>query len=186
MIHKVFIAITIILLALLGSALVINAQEEFGTIRGTVYRTENPNSTCTEAGLPGEPGVPLQFVNRDNETTINQSSSGDGSYAFTASSEGIWQVTVNPGAGWSVRTEQTRQVVITEDVPDHEEIDFCIIRVTDPTPTITPTTAPAPTPIPPTLPESGAPLAPTLILAAGLGILFLLAGVWLFVYARNR
>ena len=185
MIRKVSLVIMIILMAVLGSALVINAQEEAGTISGTVYRTTNASGTCTEDGLPGEPGVPLQFVNRDEELTINQSASGDGSYEFSASTEGIWQVTVNPGQGWRVLTQQTRQVENTEANSDHEEIDFCIIRVTEaPTPTAVPPTQP--TPIPPVLPESGAAVAPTLLLAAGLGFLFLFAGGWLFVYSRSR
>lgn len=175
MIRKVSLAISIFLLVLLGGALAIHAQEDSGTISGTVYRTENPNSTCTEGGLPGEPGVPLQFVNRDNQTTINQNSTSNGSYLFTALNEGTWQVTVNPGAGWRVLSQQTRQVEITENNPDHENINFCIIRVTTPTPTTAP----------PVLPESGAPVAPTLLLAAGLGVLFLLAGAGLFVYGRR-
>ena len=185
MIHKVSLAIIIVLLTMLGSVLLIQAQEEYGTISGTVYRTENASSTCTEQGLPGEPGVPMQFVNRANETTINQNSGNNGSYNFTASSEGIWQVTVNPGAGWRVLSAQTQQVEITEADQDYREIDFCIIRVTTPTPTPTPISTPVPTPVPPVLPESGAPVAPTLLLAAGLGVLFLFAGTWLFVYARK-
>lgn len=182
----------ILLILLATSALATSAQNEAGTISGTVYRTENPNSTCTEAGLPGEANVPLQFVNRDNNTTINQRTSSDGSYEFVAASEGTWQVTVNPGEGWRVLSQQTRQVEIDEDNPDYEEINFCIIRVSTPTPTatsqaiLTPTTpALTPTPIPPVLPGSGAPLAPALVLAAGMGILFLLAGGWLFLYSRR-
>jgi hypothetical protein len=186
MIRKLSLAITIILL--LGSALAIQAQDTVGTISGTVYRTENPGTSCTEDNLPGEPGIPLQFVNRDNQTTLNLNTESDGSYEINVSTEGTWQVTVNPGSGWRVLSQQTIQVSVSEDDPDHEEVDFCITRVT-PTPTtttITPTpTTITPTPIPPVLPESGAPVAPTLLLAAGLGFLFLLIGGWLFVYARK-
>jgi hypothetical protein len=190
MILKVSLILSTILLILLGSALVTGAQTDVGTISGTVYRTENPNSTCTEADLVGEPRVPLQFVNRDNNTTINQQTSSDGSYEFIAGSEGTWQVTVNPGPGWRVLTQQTRQVVIDEDNQEYEDINFCIIRVPTPTPTSTVQTTPTqtistPTPVPPVLPESGAPVAPLLLLAAGLGVLFLIAGGGLFIYSRR-
>jgi hypothetical protein len=190
MTRKIPVILSTILVVLLAGALVTAAQNEAGTISGTVYRTENPNSTCTETGLPGEGNIPLQFVNRNNNTTINQRTNSDGSYEFNAASEGTWQVTVNPGAGWRVLSLQTQQVVIDEDNQDYEEINFCIIRVPTPTPTATSQTTPTPpistpTPIPPVLPGSGAPAAPTLVLAAAMGILFLLAGGGLFIYSRR-
>jgi hypothetical protein len=203
MIQKISLVLATILLLLVG-VVAARAQGDTGTISGWVYRTENANGTCTEDDLPGEPGVPLQFVNRDNDTTVNITTNNDGSYEFIAASAGTWQITVNPGSDWRVLSQQTRQVVINDQNPDHEDIDFCIYRVTTAqgtaVPTITPGTAvptatqvtPAPTatqvtPVPtsqPVLPQSGAPAAPSLLIAAGLGVLFLITG--LFIYVRSK
>ena len=194
MIQKTALVLSTILL-LLGGVMAARAQGDGGTITGWVYRTENANGTCTEDDLPGEGGVPLQFVNRDNETTVNITTNSDGSYEFIAASAGTWQVTVNPGSDWRVLSQQTRQVVISDQNPDHEDIDFCIFRITTAQGTAVPTstqvtavpTAIQVTPIPttqPVLPQSGAPAAPSLLIIAGLGILFLITG--LFIYARSR
>jgi hypothetical protein len=192
--QKFSLALSTILL-LLGGVLVARAQGDAGTISGRVYRTDDPNGTCTEDNLPGEAGVPLQFVNRDNDTTVNLNTNNDGSYEFIAASAGTWQITVNPGSDWRVLSQQTRQVVISDQNPDHEDIDFCIYRVTTAQATAVPTstqvtvvptiTQVAATPTTqPTLPQSGAPVAPSLLIIAGLGVLFLITG--LFIYARSR
>jgi hypothetical protein len=194
MMQKLFLILLTTAL-LFGLALTAVAQNVTGSISGTVYLSENPNGSCTEANLQGESGITIQVVNVDDNTTINLTTDNTGTYEFVTSNLGTWRVTVNPGSSYRVLTQQTRQVVISEQNPDHEDIDFCIFADTStPTPTVTPsqtpistpnaTPIPTPTPIQPVLPESGAPAAPSLVIAAGLGILFIITG--LFIFARSR
>jgi hypothetical protein len=182
------------ILLLLGIIVAASAQENSGSISGVVYRDVNANGICTNENEVGEAGIPIQLVNRDDNSTVNLTSGSGGSYELSGAAEGNWQVTVNPGSAWRVTSQQTRQVVITADEPDVEEVDFCIVQVSASTatatavPTVTPgpTPIPAPTPVQPVLPESGAPLSAPLMLAFGLGLLFLITGAALFVHARNR
>ncbi|MFN2246107.1 MAG: carboxypeptidase-like regulatory domain-containing protein [Candidatus Promineifilaceae bacterium] len=184
MIQKLSLILTTILL-LLGSVLTASAQDGGGTISGTVYLSDNPNGTCTEDNLPGQSGIQIQVIDVDNDTTVNLTTNSDGTYEFITSIDGTYQVTVNPGASWRVLTQQTRQIVISEDSPDHEDIDFCIAQVpatpTSTAPTPMPTFVPTPIPTqPPTLPQSGAAIAPSLLLIAGLGVLLIIGGLFIF------
>ena len=182
------------ILLLLGIIVAASAQQNNGSISGVVYRDINANGVCASENEAGEAGIPIQLVNRDDNSTVNLTTGSGGNYELSGAAEGTWQVTVNPGSGWRVTSQQTVQVSITEDEPDVEEIDFCIVQVSTSTPTATavatvtpgPTPIPSPTPVQPVLPASGAPLSAPLLLAFGLGLLFLITGAALFVHARNR
>lgn len=178
------------ILLLLGIIVAVSAQENSGSISGTVYRDINANGICAGENEVGEAGIPIQLVNRDDNSTVNLTTGSGGNYELSGAAGGTWQVTVNPGSGWRVTSQQTVQVSITEDEPDVEEVDFCIVQVSTSTPTATAvasvTPGPTPTPVQPVLPESGAPLSAPLVAAFGLGLLFLVTGAALFVHARNR
>jgi hypothetical protein len=168
------------------------AQDDNGSISGAVFRDINENGLCTDEDEPGVVGIPLQLVNRDDNTIVNLTSGGEGFYELVDASMGTWQVTVNPGASWRVTSQQTQQAVVDEDEPDVEEIDFCIVQVTSATATNTPAPAPVPTQalVPtatpsPVLPESGAAVSPAILSSAVLGLLLLLLGAGLFVRARR-
>jgi hypothetical protein len=196
MIHKTTCKIILALLVALAGILtagaqVLRAQDDTGAISGTVFRDINGNGQCTNEDEPTVSGIALQLVNRDDNTIVNLTSGAGGFYELVNASLGTWQVTVNPGAGWRVTSPQTRQVLISENEPDVEEVDFCIVQDTAATATTTATATPAPpststpTPSQPVLPESGAPVAPGLLLAGGAGLLFLFAGAILFAYTRR-
>lgn len=148
------------------------AENVSGTISGVVFNDVDANAVCRDTGEAGAAGIPLQLINLDDNTTINLTSDGGGFYELINANGGTWQVTVNPGSAWRVTSQQTRQVIISTDNPDSGQNDFCIVQVS---------AAATPQPV---LPESGAPLSPSLLTAALLGILLLAAGVGLFVRAR--
>jgi hypothetical protein len=193
MIRKHMLAISLVILLVLGSAAAAAAQDEIGSISGAVFRDVNNNGSCTEEDEPGVTGIQLQLVNRDDNTIINLTSGAEGFYELVSATEGTWQVTVNPGSAWRVTSQQTRQVLVTEDEPDVEEVDFCIIESTQTggttataTPVPTQAAVPAPTVTPsPVLPQSGGPLSPAILLTAALGLLLLLSGAGLFIFARR-
>lgn len=194
MIRRAALITLVLLLSVLGIITTVSAQENNGFISGVVFDDLNTNGICTGENEPGVMGIPLQLVNRDDNTIINLTSGSGGYYELTNASEGTWQVTVNPGSGWRVTSQQTRQVLVTEEEPDVEDVDFCIVQVATETPTgtpagtptVTPAVTPTATTIPPVLPESGAPLSPLLLLAFGLGLLFLVTGALLLAHARRR
>jgi hypothetical protein len=169
------------------------AQNVNGSISGFVLRDLNENGVCTDEDEPGVVGIPVQLVNRDDNSIINLTSGGEGFYELVNASGGTWTVTVNPGSGWRVTSQQTRQVVVSDDEPDVEDVDFCLVETAatvTPAPSATPLTAPTPVqPIVPTplpvLPESGAPVSPSILWAAALGLLLLISGAGLLVRARR-
>ena len=169
------------------------AQDVNGSISGFVLRDLNENGVCTDEDEPGVVGIPVQLVNRDDNTIINLTSGGEGFYELVNASGGTWTVTVNPGSGWRVTSQQTRQVLVSDDEPDVEDVDFCLVETAatvTPAPSATPLTAPTPVqPIVPTplpvLPESGAPVSPSILWAAALGLLLLISGAGLLVRARR-
>jgi hypothetical protein len=164
---RISIVMTILLLTALAGG-VVAQEDDIGAISGFVYQDVNADGVCTADQDPGQQGINMQFVNRDTNVTLNQGTNQEGGYNVTGLQAGTWQITVNPGTGWRVLSQQTQQVVITTENPTFSEINFCIVRVST------------------TLPESGAPLSPGLLLAAGLGLLLLFSGAGLMARAwRN-
>jgi hypothetical protein len=144
-----------------------------GSISGTVFRDLNSDGTCAGTGEPGEPNIPVEFINRDDEATVNATSDISGNFRLGSSRIGGWQVTVKPGPNWRVTSPQTVQVAISAEQPEVSGLSFCIVPVGTP---------PGGQPV---LPESGAPLAPWLLASAGLGLLFLIAGAGLLLQGRR-
>ena len=189
MIRKLILSALLVTMSLFGIIITAVAQDDpeqdfSGSISGVVYRDVNANGICTDEDEPGVSGIPLQFVFREDESIANLTSGSEGYFELMAAGDGTWQVTVNPGSGWRVTSQQTRQVLVMEDEPDVEEIDFCIVQVSV-SGGAGGTGGEGGGGSQPVLPESGAPFSPSLIVATGLGMLFLAAGAVLFVHSRR-
>jgi hypothetical protein len=149
------------------------AAQANGSISGFVYNDVDENGVCTSADSQGQPGIPVQLIHNASNSTFTVTSGSAGAYSYGAAELGSWQVTVNPGSGWRVTSQQTRQVQLTTTDPAVNSVDFCIVRVPD-------SGGGGQT----VLPESGAPIAPGLLLTALLGLLSLLAGGLILVRTR--
>ena len=151
------------------------AQEEVGSISGTVFRDINANGACVNEGEPRvAANIPIELVQDDIGEIDAITTAADGTYTFPTDDLGLWRVTVVPGQGWRVTSQQTLEVVLTDDNPDPINIDFCIIEIDQPA-------GGGGT----TLPESGAPIAPTLLVAAAIGFLLIAAGALLLLFNRK-
>jgi hypothetical protein len=201
MIRTKALTITLVIVLICIAAAAVQAQDTLaqdvnGSISGFVFRDLNENGVCSDEDEPGVVGIPLQLVNRNDNTIVNLTSGGEGFYELVNASGGTWTVTVNPGAGWSVTSQQTIQIVVDEDEPDIEDVDFCIVEVgatatATPAPPPTPVTGAtpvqpvAPTPVP-VLPESGAAVSPSVLWVVALGLLLLVSGAALLVRTRKN
>jgi len=193
------ITLVIVLICIVAAAVQAQdtlAQDVNGSISGFVFRDLNENGVCSDEDEPGVVGIPLQLVNRNDNTIVNLTSGGEGFYELVNASGGTWTVTVNPGAGWSITSQQTIQIVVDEDEPDIEDVDFCIVEVgatatATPAPPPTPVTGAtpvqpvAPTPVP-VLPESGAAVSPSVLWVVALGLLLLVSGAALLLRTRKN
>ena len=200
MIRTKALTITLVIVLICIAAAAVQAQDTLaqdvnGSISGFVFRDLNENGVCSDEDEPGVVGIPLQLVNRNDNTIVNLTSGGEGFYELVNASGGTWTVTVNPGAGWSVTSQQTIQIVVDEDEPDIEDVDFCIVEVgatatATPAPPPTPVTGAtpvqpvAPTPVP-VLPESGAAVSPSVLWVVVLGLLLLVSGAALLLRTRK-
>jgi LPXTG-motif cell wall-anchored protein len=201
MIRTKALTITLLIVLICIAAAAVQAQDTLaqdvnGSISGFVFRDLNENGVCSDEDEPGVVGIPLQLVNRNDNTIVNLTSGGEGFYELVNASGGTWTVTVNPGAGWSVTSQQTIQIVVDEDEPDIEDVDFCIVEVgatatATPAPPPTPVTGAtpvqpvAPTPVP-VLPESGAAVSPSVLWVVALGLLLLVSGAALLLRTRKN
>ena len=201
MIRTKALTITLLIVLICIAAAAVQAQDTLaqdvnGSISGFVFRDLNENGVCSDEDEPGVVGIPLQLVNRNDNTIVNLTSGGEGFYELVNASGGTWTVTVNPGAGWSVTSQQTIQIVVDEDEPDIEDVDFCIVEVgatatATPAPPPTPVTGAtpvqpvAPTPVP-VLPESGAAVSPSVLWVVALGLLLMVSGAALLVRTRKN
>lgn len=201
MIRTKTLAFTLVIVLICLAAAAVQAQDTLaqdvnGSISGFVFRDLNENGVCSDEDEPGVVGIPLQLVNRNDNTIVNLTSGGEGFYELVNASGGTWTVTVNPGAGWSVTSQQTIQIVVDEDEPDIEDVDFCIVEVgatatATPAPPPTPVTGAtpvqpvAPTPVP-VLPESGAAVSPSVLWVVALGLLLLVSGAALLLRTRKN
>jgi hypothetical protein len=151
------------------------AQEARGIIRGTVYRDINANGVCVDEGEPRVAGIPVELVDDATRTIVRLQTGADGTYILPQATLGRWQVTVAPGTGWRVTSQQTREVVLATDAPEASEFDFCIVEVT----------ASSGGSVGTTLPESGAPVAPGLLGTAAVGFALMAAGISLLLRDRS-
>lgn len=163
-------------LLLLAVPIAALAQDQTGSISGTVYRDINANGVCVNEGEPRvAANIPLEVVSDDVGELIRITSNADGTFSYTTDAQGLWRVTVVPGQGWRVTSQQTLEVVLSADNPLTENLNFCIIEVQQ-------TGGGGGT----TLPESGVAIAPPLLLAAAFGFLFIAAGAILLLIGRPR
>ena len=151
-----------------------HAQDQTGTISGTVYRDLNANGVCVNEGEPRvAANIPMELVADDVGELVRITTAADGTYAYNTDAQGLWRVTVVPGESWRVTSQQTLEVVLTVDSVDVTSIDFCIIEVDQ-------SSGGGGT----TLPESGAPVAPALLMASTIGFVLIAAGAGLLLFNR--
>lgn len=163
-----------IAVTLLTFAMLTHAQDLEGSISGTVYRDINANGICADEGEPRvAANIPLELVNDDNGELFRTNTEADGTYFTSTATFGLWRVTVIPGQGWRITSQQTLEVVLTEDNPDANAVDFCIIEIEQ-----------SPGDTEATLPESGTSLAPALIIAAAFGFILMAAGAVILLFGR--
>ena len=170
------LVIVITLVLLLTPVIAANAQDNnIGSIRGVVYNDLNADGFCVGSGEPGQSGVPVEFVYTASGTAVPLLTGVDGSFGIVSITLGTWQVTVKPPLGWRVTSEATKTVTLTQTNPQAVGVDFCI------------TQAPASGggSSPPTLPESGASVAPSLLIAAAIGAMLLAAGAGIILKDRR-
>jgi hypothetical protein len=177
---RMWIAILLVVLLLAVGVTIAQAQATNGAIRGTLYNDTNADGVCGAEGDPTVSGVPIEFTHSGGHT-ITLTSGNDGSYGLASVSLGTWSVAVKPLDGWTTTSLSPIVVTLTETNNTASNINFCLAQVTATQPI-----APTPTPVPPTtLPESGASGPPTLLIAAGLGAILLLAGMALIIHERR-
>ncbi len=152
----------------------VQAQDQSGSISGTVYRDLNLNGLCASEDEPKvAANIPLELVSDDAGELIRISSAADGTHAFTTDTLGLWSVTILPGQGWRVTSQQTLEVVLSIDNPDATNIDFCIIEIDQ-------TGGGGGT----TLPESGFIVSTPLLLAAAIGFILVTIGTIMLLVGR--
>jgi hypothetical protein len=186
--NKTWIILLVIALMLVitGTAAAF-AQSSGGAILGTVYNDQNADGVCVGTGEPGLPGMVVEFVNQEAAIQTALQTNENGSYGYTAAGFGTWNVTVKPAQGWRSTAQTTRQIALTSTQPVAAGVDFCITQDAS---TSTPA-APSATAVPGgsggavTLPESGAPIAPALLIATLIGIGLLVIGGGLYFYSRR-
>jgi hypothetical protein len=175
--RKISLSLLVIgLLLIISPALSVSAQTNTGSIGGIVYNDLNGDGFCVGTGEPGQSGVPVEFIYTGSGTTLPLMTGVDGSYGIVSITLGTWQVTVKPGTGWRVTSQQTRQVTLTDTQPTVSGVDFCITQVP----------ASGGGTSPPVLPESGADVAPALIAAAAVGAFLLMLGAGLILNSRRE
>ena len=161
-----------LLLALLlsiiaGTAL---AQDSRGSIRGTVYHDLNADGSCVNTGEPGLPGVPIKFA--IGPTTVYLESGDDGTYGLVAAGLGVWTVTVEPPTGSYATSINPLEVYLSVEEQLALGVDFCVIS----SGSVPPSTV---------LPESGATIAPMLLVALATGLGFVATGIGVEVRRRR-
>jgi hypothetical protein len=115
------------------------------------------------------------LVSDDANQLTRITSVADGTYSYTTDALGLWRVTVIPGQGWRVTSQQTQEVVLSIDNAEASNIDFCIVEVSQP-----------PGGGDTTLPESGIAVSPPLLVLASIGLLFMATGATLLLIGKIR
>jgi len=166
---KVQIALVLALLLSLGAGIVL-ADEPRGSIRGTVYQDLNGDGKCVNTGEPILAGIPIQFVSNDGKTSLFLQSGSNGTYGLVAAGLGTWSVSAKPSADWVVTSKNPLEAFLGTNQLLVLGVDFCLAK--------------AGTAIV-VLPDSGALLAPVLVLATALGSMFVVAGAGLEIKRRR-
>lgn len=145
-----------------------------GSIRGTIYNDTNGDGKCSGTNEPVLTGVPIEFISNDGQTVLYLQSGSDGTYGLVAAGFGTWQVSAKPPANYAVTSAKTLSVFISEEQQLSLGNDFCLRQASGSTIN----------PAPVVLPESGAPAAPVLWLAAIVGLFLMGVGVLLQIRGR--
>ena len=145
-----------------------------GSIRGTIYNDTNGDGKCSDTGEPVLVGVPIEFISNDGQTILYLQSGSDGTYGLVAAGFGTWQVSAKPPANYAVTSAKTLSVFISEEQQLSLGNNFCLRQASGSTII----------PVPVVLPQSGAPAAPALWLAAMIGLL--LVGVGVVLHGRSH
>lgn len=158
-----------LLLAISGTAVVLAQGEVRGSIRGTVREDKNGDGVCT--GEPAKPGIPIEFISNDGETTVFLQSGDDGTYGLVAAGLGTWKVSARPPSDYVVTSAPTREAFLGENQRLVLGIDFCVRKATAG---------------PVVLPQAGGASTPVVTWLALTGALLMLAGVATFIPRRAR
>lgn len=183
-------SVVIILLLLITGTVAAFAQTSGGAILGSVYNDLDANGVCVGTGEPGLPGIVVEFANTEAAIQTALQTNENGSYGYTAAGFGTWNVTVRTPDGWRSTAQQTRQVVLTSTQPVAAGLDFCITQGSDTGDSggsdgSDGSDGSGDTNGAVTLPESGAPVAPALLIAMVIGLGLLVVGAGLLVYSRR-
>lgn len=135
-----------------------------GSIRGKVYEDKNSDGKCATQNEPALPGIVIQFVSNDGQTTVFLESGADGTYGLVAAGLGTWKVTAIPPAGYSVSSAATVSAFISPENPLALGVDFCIRKG-------------AAAAGPSVLPASGATVAPSILALTVTGFGFIAVGL---------
>lgn len=164
---RIIVFLLILIVVTLAPGMVF-AQTSTGSISGKLYEDQNADGKCSDTGEPGLAGVPIRFSSGD--TTVFLESGQDGTYGLVAAGFSTWEVTAEPSSDWVVSSLNPLFITIDETNPRAEGINFCIARAGV---------------VPPTLPESGATIAPVFLAALIAGGGFLATGLALELRRRR-
>ena len=151
-----------------------------GTIQGMVYQDINGDGRCFNTGISGEDpveGIPIEFVSSDEETVITLYTGPEGIYGLYAAGQSYWAVTAKPGADWIVTSQATLYAPIFEDSQAQTDINFCVQKTT---------AQGGRARVVAILPEAGSPGSPGLVVAAGAGLLLVIAGLALQWHEKRQ
>jgi hypothetical protein len=107
------------------------SDERRGSMSGFIYEDVNGDGRCVDTEVEGEnpiQGIDVQFVSSDRETVITNYSGAQGDFGLYAAGHSYWEVTVMPGAEWTVTTERTVYVPVYTESLHHENINFCLSK----------------------------------------------------------
>ena len=171
--RKMWFAALLTLLLLVAGTTSVKAQTATkGAIRGTIYQDANADGICG-AGDPTMAGVRIDFTPEGGQT-ISLVTFSDGTYGLASITLGTWQVTARPPEGWVTTSQQTITAVLTAEQNNAENVNFCLAQENTSGGDGSNT-----------LPDSGVPMPPTLLVAIALSSVLMLAGLALLVWVRR-
>lgn len=156
-----------------------------GTVRGFVYIDVNGDGQCMNTGVAGEEpaaGIPIEFVNSDEQYVFTHTSGKNGDYELAGAGLSNWRVTAKPGDGWVVTSENPQYGLVAKDHLSATDVNFCVSKggVTAVYPMIAPlSVSEVPADSAYVLPEAGAPATThtTMLWPILLGISLIILGL---------
>ena len=163
-----YTALLFVSLLVLGAPAVQAQTATNGVIRGIIFQDLNADGICG-GGDPAMASVQIDFT-PDGGPTLSMPSTSDGTYGLASIELGTWYVTARPPNGWVTTSQPTIQVILTSERNTAENVNFCLAQSGSGGDGST------------TLPESGAPAPPLLLVTVALGIVALLGGMGLVLW----